>query len=437
MKSPLLSLLLIGSVLGTNQAQTLTQDAKGKSSLLFHGSYVGLNILETEAIIGVNNLGGGVAASQRSVFGAELRAKNNKGVTTLFNNGSPTPDARLRFLYGRSFASVKKISLLDVNRQTEINDSILLLTNEFMDRAQDYLNKQYEAIRNKNERDRISEELNTLLSQRKLRFPERISIDPDESQRLLKRRIKEFTADLAEPYLEKINKLRDERNRLRRGDSTSVQRSILPYITGGIRATSFRQALAIDTSNFINSFPTTYFRGGNFGVGVNGQVGPFLVGILYNLYVETDNFDYLKTKEYTYRQTQTKGGSSLVSEEKITAYSGDYTPVTAQELSIDALRFFKVGSKTILPVTLYSRISFNSNNADKYPNVFTLGGGIYFFQNNGKFLGGLYVELPDINNNVERTFNKTNPNLRRSIDRFTLGIVTKFPLSGITLSQYR
>jgi len=77
----------------------------------------------------------------------------------------------------------------------------------------------------------------------------------------------------------------------------------------------------------------------------------------------------------------------------------------------------------------YIRIQ-TSTNTTLLPNTLNLGCGFYFFQQTGKFLGGFYAELPDVNNNYEKMKPTADQQLKGPLQRLTFGLVGKLSLSS-------
>ncbi|MBK9719495.1 MAG: hypothetical protein IPO85_18660 [Saprospiraceae bacterium] len=147
--------------------------------------------------------------------------------------------------------------------------------------------------------------------------------------------------------------------------------------------------------------------------------------------MDGDNFSNLSSKEYTLRTTDTSRNQSLISEKKITAYSGKYSKVESNQLNLDLLKEFKLGDTSRLITNLYYRGSLFSRDTVYLRNISNIGLGIYFLGKKSKFLGGLYVELPDINNNIEKSMPESERNIRPPLKKLTFGIVTKFSISSI------
>ena len=202
------------------------------------------------------------------------------------------------------------------------------------------------------------------------------------------------------------------------------------FIFGGIEARNFSWYRGLNPSSLPKSFIDTLYRGEQFGIGLNGQIGNWWLGITY-AYVDGDNFSDLSGMEYTLRTTDTSRNQTLISEKKITGYSGNYAKVWNNQLNIDLLKEFKLGDTSRLITNLYYRGALFSRDTSYLKNISSMGFGMYFLGKKSKFLGGLYVELPDINNNIEKSKPESERSIRLPYKKLTFGVVTKFSLSSI------
>jgi hypothetical protein len=184
------------------------------------------------------------------------------------------------------------------------------------------------------------------------------------------------------------------------------------------------------------SFTDIDERGGHFGIGVNFQRGILKFGLTYD-YFSTNNFKMLNKGEYTFRNTVTSGGQSLIQEKKITAYSGKYGEVEVNRLSFDLTAAFKLDKEANnhLLVNPYFRGNFFSRDTSLLLNTMNIGAGFYLFKKTGKFLGGFYFELPDVENNIEKKKKEEDQNIRPALKRLTFGITGRISLNSFLSRQ--
>ena len=79
--------------------------------------------------------------------------------------------------------------------------------------------------------------------------------------------------------------------------------------------------------------------------------------------------------------------------------------------------------ETFLIVNTYLR-SVSSNKQALYASHSDIGVSTLFFKKDGNFMGGIYLELPDLDQNNERM--KANPEYEDWYNRMAFGIYTKF-----------
>jgi hypothetical protein len=228
------------------------------------------------------------------------------------------------------------------------------------------------------------------------------------------------------------NDYRNQLGKLRDNLAPKKYWQFLVYGFGGIQASEFKRFVGLDSIDLANSFSDEYFRGGKGGLGINFQTRNIMFGLTYS-YLETNNFSLLSKKEYSWRTSITQNGQTLTEDKKITAYSGTYEKVGINELNFDLIINLKLDkdAKNHILINPYSRSQLFSRKTDILPNSTNIGCGFYFFQQTGKFIGGFYTELTDINQNYEKAKPITEQNLRQPLNRLTFGIVGKFSFSSL------
>ena len=101
------------------------------------------------------------------------------------------------------------------------------------------------------------------------------------------------------------------------------------------------------------------------------------------------------------------------------------------ELNVDLIIDFKLkGDTSRILVNPYLRASLFSRDTAYIKNYTNLGLGLYFLGRKRKFIGGLYVELPDINNNAEKAKPEDEIHIQPPFKKLSFGIVTKFNISS-------
>jgi hypothetical protein len=427
----LLTLLVIGS---TAFGQRMTQTAEGESSVLFRGTNITLDIAKTDLSFGLNNLNKTIGETNRYFIGTDIGVKNEEGIGQLFSAGKLVPSAKANFYGGWSWSNGK-----DLANEKRVNE-----LNEQKERVEkEYLNTFYPAmekivlLRIPDPTDGFRMQLLTALAVKEpvLIFKKRLAENEKDSDQIknAKKEILKTIAELEKTRDERFTEIDKELGTLNETLSKKSYLQIMPFVFGGISASEFKRFRGFDTLNYKNSFTDEYFRGGQFGFGLNAQWRFITFGITYS-YFQTNNFDLLTKKEYTFKDVQSNGGSqSLTEEKKITAYAGEYGKVEVNQLKTDLVFNFKLDPKAVnhLLVNPYFQARSYSRNVELLPNTMNVGCGFYFFNNKGKFLGGFYTELPDVKNELEKAKPIADQNLREPLKRITFGIVGKFSFNSL------
>jgi len=424
--------------------QFLTQSAEGKSSipLPLNGAGIGVDIGKSEVTFGLNNYENVLSGKRKFLLGLNLSAKNSEGLANLFSSGSIVPQSDFLGFAGfsvsnnnsmiRQYNESKNVELLTNERKTK--DSLFLVFKKEM-KEQLFLASlkiKREIIRNEIIKEitlKIEEAKSIVPIRKYLKEFEKNGLDTFKEDLLKRFELKE------KEYREEYNKVSTEYNKLINQEFDQLVSKLIPFrstffLLGGINARSFTRFLQLSTPDFSKSFQDTLFRGGTFGLGVNLQVKNFWLGVTYS-YIQGDNFSNLKSKEYTLRTTDSSGNQTLLREKKIIAYSGKYSRVETNQLNIDLIGEFNLSDTSRLLASLYLRSSLYSRDNAYLKNYTNIGTGLYFINKKGKFLGGLYIELPDINNNFEKAKPENEINIRSPLRKLSFGIVTKFNLSSI------
>jgi hypothetical protein len=423
----IMALLLTGTCFGQ-----LTQDADGESSLLFKSTHIALDITKTELGFGWNNLPKANAQDCYPIWGLGVNARNAEGIGDLFSTGTLVPSSK-----GYGFLGVSFSNGVIANSDLQLDK----VTQRMSQCSQEYLDHFYLtmpaivfAYTDSTDSSKTKELQKELLSALK----DKISIRDFKTKLAAKDGDSPEVKSAKEQILKKVNsqekkhkdelaKLNEEFAGIAKGISETPFSQLMIFGFGGIRAMEFKTFSGFDTVSLRNSFQDQYFRGGFAGIGVNYTRGRFTLGVTYR-YVQTNNFSALTKKTYAYKSVVNYGSQTLTEEKQITAYAGDYAKVTVNELQADFAMTFKLddSATTAALINPYLRGQLFSRNDSLLPNTVDVGCGFYFFKTEGKFLGGFYVELSDVQNNLEKAKPIKDQNLREPQQRITFGVVTKF-----------
>jgi hypothetical protein len=441
MKNILFVCLLVGTL--SANSQFLTQSAEGKSAipLPLRGAGISVDIGKTEVAFGVNNYSKVFdSVTNQWFWGANLTGKNKKGFANLFNAGDIVPEGDLLLFTGYSISNTQWIS--NNYHNSKLYDSIKEAKQEIVTiNASLYslTKKSFNTHKPKIKDQKIAD---SIISQLEDTLEDNPDIRPvlewyKKSDKELEAFISAVSADVEKiraGIVRKTHAIRVE-NKKRRIKADSIffkdhhPWRLTLFLQGGIRAREFKRYLGITTPDFGKSFQDTIFRGGHFGIGANFHIGNLWIGATYS-YLKTDNFSTLSGKEYTLRRTDTLT-QVLIQEKKVTAYPGKYSRVETNELNIDFVYDFKINDTSRIMVNPYLRASLFSRDTSYLKNFTNVGLGVYFLGKKRKFIGGLYVELPDISNNAEKAKPEAEMNIRPPFQKLHFGIVTKFNLSSI------
>lgn len=440
----LAGLLLISQFI---MGQAITQSAEGTGTVIMEGSIISLDLGKTDLTFGWNNLNKNIVKSNNGfLVGGEVKVKNAEGIGSLFSKGGLVPQGGANLFFGHYWSNAE-IGNYSANKPAGNSDEeylkekrrLLQIAIIFLE---DTLYKEIESIAKKHISDDVkkNEAIQTVKdeydnSPDKLFFPGRFSendadIEIKAFRTELKERLKKVKVNVEKPYraLSKENyttKVTFNKGRPGYWKFTS-------YLFGGVNAVDFKRFDKTDSANLENSFVDEYFRGGNFGIGFNVEYWRFRFGLTYS-YTKTSNFSALTATEYTLQSTTVINNQALQTKNAVTAYGGKYGEVEKNDLNIDLIyncKLDKDGENHIL-INPYLRASMLSRDTSLLINKANLGIGGYFFKESGKFLGGLYIELLDINNNIEKKKPVDKQNFRPPLKRLSFGIVTKFSLKAL------
>lgn len=389
MKRKLLILLFCLRTIVTT-AQVVTQSADGKGSLILplNGVSLGFDIGKTEIAVGANNYSNALDKNNKKAFhnwflGGNLSVKNNSGIGNFFQSGDIIPAGSFLGFLGfnmnnnESILNDWKYSPLN-NKKAEEQEQRQKLAEEYKSGVLKDVESAAAVIEDQKLKDNTEADLKGAINKSKDGFALNVTIATIISNKdkrpenfvqafrhLIELRQKAYIESLSKIDATKaINEAFEEFMKIR-----SVKR-FTPFIFGGIDASNFSMYTGLNTTSLTKSFIDTLSRGGQFGIGINGQIGSWWLGVTY-AYVDGDNFSNLSSKDYTLRTTETSNNQSLISEKKITGYSGKYSKVENNQLNIDLLKEFKLGDTSRLIANFYYRGSLFSRDTT-YLKIFLI-----------------------------------------------------------------
>lgn len=430
---PILVLLSIVSF-----AQVLVQDAQGKTSVLYHGNAVNFDFGQTRATFAYNSFGNEYYKnkSKKGFWGVQASAKSKNGISSLINSGNIVPEGEFSLTYGWTIGSKEREQYGIRIQAIQAMEALAKKNGQLSNNFQTELEAFGKSNPNINANPALQTNIDLFIS----------SIPYDELATKI-RSLKSNAAytglasdieNLAIGIEERINlfqKVRTQNEKQIDSQWDKIQRSwwkqrgLLYLIAGGI-ASEFILVKDATTTNFDEYFEEKDFQSLKFGVGYNHQFGGTdIIGA--NIVIQKANtFAQLEDAEYTLTTTTTNTTQKLEGKKTFTAYTGTYNTFTQTSINTDYVKFFSGFSdeKSVVALNGYLRhqISFDNN---VFPTVTNIGGGAYFFKDNGLFLGGIYFEFQDIANNIEAQ--QETPDFKPFYHRLNFGIVTKFSLNSI------
>lgn len=382
-------LVLINFLYVTSPAQTLNQDSGGNSSVLYHGGSIGFDIAKTNITFSYTNLGlspeADISAKVKSVWGLNAHGRNQEGLAGIFRQGDLQPEAGFGGFLGIKYRFDGKPGDL-----TELQNRLALLRE-----ARASVRKQMEALAEKD--------------------------DPESIGQLEKLRMCHMDLNR---QMQEINDAREKINEQR------VRKLGLVYLRGGMNASAFRLAVENqDPASFTKAFRYQDFNGGYLGTGINYESGRWLFGLAID-YEFTNNLELLASQSFSLTTTEVIANRTLESKREFTAWTGNYATYSRAGYSLDIIRFSLINEQeeNYIALNLYLRHKF-AGSGDIMPSVTDIGTGAWFFNMSNKFLGGIYLEVPDLFRSVDGF--RTEPDSRILQNRLSFGLVGRFNFASV------
>ncbi len=451
----LVCILLICTLPMLSKAQVFTGSAKDKSSIIYQGTTLGLSITDPSINFSLNNFSNEKFRNKNKkfVWAANATAASNSGIANFFDGGSISSGINANAFVGYTWVKGQSNKLIHLKNKAQANYSALMKTytnntnkiESFLNEKADLMHEIADAnisaylpkLKDADKKKRLSDAFNGFVNSFSVSHIDAdinalLTQFPDDSAFVKATAVKISAVGLgafadSKEMSRETDKLFTQIMELR----GYWQRRYTIYLSGGYSTNGFKWFDKFDTTNFAKSFQDKIFRGYNGRIGVNVHFGSrWLVGGNVG-YEVIDNFKALSSKDYTITTTQSNAsGQQIKSEKKITAYSGEYfDQLKTYPLNADVILFIPVNDSAVAALNLYLRQTF-SDDKKKLPETTNIGLGVYFFNNiASKFLGGIYVEAPDMNNNIAK--NDPEVDLKPLNKRLTFGLVAKFTFSSI------
>jgi hypothetical protein len=431
MKKHFLVWVILLTFASRSYSQIINQDASGTSSIVALGSTVSLNI--TEAQIQATHYGlfkPHKVSTAAWLYGFDIKAKNQKGISTLFDDSKITPGGKLAVFIGhRSTRFFYPATATDDMEKEELKTDLHRRV------GHNYLN----LVKSKVEASTLpTTDQKTLIGE--LQGLDKKGLDLlYESLTVFKSTVTDTTKlseikVITSTLLAWVNSNRDiqQFKILNSPTEKKLPKGFIPnkttywYLRGGFGATEFSYDQGSSYSDYAKRFMDTTAVSYYGELGYNLQYGDGILGI--NLgYAHQSNMDLLTTADYTYNYQDTSIISGKLTKQKgFTAYSGTYGFYGNIYINIDYQYLFALDTDTkkYLSAGPYLRINnlILAHNLAKNSTVFGISAN-YIDVKAGKFLGGIYLQSSDIRG-------QTQPKFMKSIQ---FGLIAKFSLSSIAI----
>lgn len=443
--------ILLSCLLSAPLKAQIVESGKSESTIITDNTTLGVDIGKTELSFYTNNYTTSIISHSGFLWGGKLIGGNKEGIASLVSKGAFEPSFYGGIVLGTYFSNGKKIANAIKSEKSELisaeqKNLEKALKNTLQKEVDSIIDK---PVRDKTDRDNpdiklsttestklkkvVKEALSTTYNTYKTLVSE-VKIASDDNTETLNYRLKsKEVLDYLEEHKD-LNKFLangevlidiSKRIRVEFGDILAKEDywKFTLFATGGISSQNFNLFKGWDETNLDNSFSKKEFKGSRIGLGVNFRKGlSSFVGFRYT-YLEDNNTALLSLTEYERTQSTTLNNITYTNRITKKAYSSSYSNAYLNRFDFDYLWFEPIGQNNLMLIDLYAR-HVVSNNNKIYPSQTTTGVSSSFFKKDGKFIGGLYLELPDVDQNVQRQ--KDVPVYDFWYNRLSFGIYVKY-----------
>lgn len=385
-------------------------------------------------------------------FGGNIQGKNQEGLANLFSTGDFNPEGKVNARIGYTWKPV------NIHRQTIIDKSETYIKNIDKKQAKlenEYLNELTYTINSSELDDSNKAELINNVKNVSIMLS-KINSMRDATSDLLKKHQLEILGNKIDNLSRTFNNDYDSLQKMKLDAERNVRQNLginkrhSVFLDFGMSANAFKTYQLRDTLNLSNNFKNQQFEGANIRFGYNFKLGSFLILGGSIGYRKWSNRELLSSKNYSLENSISSDQSKLTSKKEFTAYSGEYHEFNQTYLQFDIVWFFtdkamesnsnphksrnrRMETKNIFGLNPYFNY-YASDNTGFYPNISNLGLNVFVFKPDGAFSGGIFVELPDIQNNLEKM--KEEPNLRSPFTRLSFGLIGKLSIGSLIASNF-
>ncbi|WP_196888378.1 hypothetical protein [Aureivirga sp. CE67] len=440
MKKIILLILLIGQ--NTILQAQIVKNSEGNNTILFNNTNIGIDIDKSEISFNSNNFLNSKLSSSGLIWGVDFTTKNKEGIGSIIKSSDLTPSSNLNITFGFQISNVKKMG-------DKINKQRTELSNEYKQINENFESKYRTIILEEIKKDKKivleQKESPIILDEIKNKIDSNTNICTGLFD-LLSKKIKKSTDPIELKYSIKYRDLIKKTDYYKKLKQFSKKNEILNssvknilsnkaymkhvfYTHGGLSNEKFNTFSSWNINDLGKSFNEVKFNGSTLGLGYNLRVGGnWIFGAKYS-YQKTNNSSLLALNEYEYESVISSNNTTFTTKGKKSAYSGDYGIIYLNKIEIDALNYISINKSFLIIIDTYLRVK-ESNNDYLYASHTDLGLASSFFKTGGKFLGGIYLELPDIDQNIERQ--KVEPKYENWYNRLSFGLYAKFSFDSLS-----
>lgn len=405
-------------------SQVFNSSAEGKNTIIVDGASFGFDLKETTLGFSYNNYFSQAPKKSRFLAGVNVTGKNTGGISNLFSSGNIVPASSLTGLLGFSRSNHSGIPARSSHYQKLLQEKNAL--------DKEYITKLvviFDSIK--------TPEVKAVFT--KLQYRDSLLVDSLQKLTVNIAAKKEVRED-AKTSLTKLMviykayylpgyEIDKQLKKLNEQQTKANYWRFVSYTDFGINSQSFKYIKTIDTNNLASSFSKEKFRGGFVGVGVNFQYrGGFIIGGKYT-YMETNNLSSLELTKYTLTTENSNATQTLKTETEIQAYGPGYKRYAQHQWSTDLMFIQPVNDSLNFIFDVYGKYNRRANDTIQSLNI---GISWFSFKPAGKFIGGLYVELPDALGQMEEDLPIEDQ--REWYNRISFGVVARFNLT--TMGEY-
>lgn len=411
-----------------------------ESSILFNNANLGIDITKTEASFSLVNYKDVIASRSSSLLWG-INASGNLGndIASVFKSSEIQPNSKFQGVLGYTFSNASTFRDFLDNEVSSLSKEKSTLYKS-LDAAffNNLINEVDLASVGNNIKNQAKAKIATIQSgankfrEAKKWVNERFQNSTGDESILMYKlyRFIEYNTELNN-YL----KIQPKIDRLLKQQEPNILKK--KYVKGTIYSLIGFNGQQFNLLNPVDGFPGSFsidkssFTGRNFGLGLNSRIGGnFQFGFRY-LNEESNNLNSLTKNEYKLVQSVNgQNGNVFTTETKKTAYSGTFDEVFINRFAIDVIKSFKMDDENIVLLDFYYRHG-QSNNESNYVRRTDIGISASFFNNTGKFLGGIYLEVPDTNQNAEKRKPVDKQELEGVLNRLSFGVYAKFSFTSL------